>query len=103
MTPNRTISPMGRVPSPSLSLSVAGVNKLGGSCVSPNNNTTTTTTSTSGGAELSKSESLSGCYLKKSKRDPIVEYDTELAESIEYELGLKKQNGPRYNLFKVPF
>jgi hypothetical protein len=35
--------------------------------------------------------------IKKSKRDPITEYDTELAESIEFELGLKKQNGPRKN------
>ena len=30
-----------------------------------------------------------------SKSDPIIEYNPELAESIEYELGLKKQNGPR--------
>lgn len=35
--------------------------------------------------------------LKKSKKDPIVEYDNELAEAIEFELGLKKQNGPRKN------
>jgi len=35
--------------------------------------------------------------LKKSKRDPIIEYDSELAESIEFELGLRKQNGPRKN------
>lgn len=35
--------------------------------------------------------------LKKSKKDPISEYDSELAESIEFELGLKKQNGPRKN------
>jgi hypothetical protein len=49
-------------------------------------------------SELNKSESsmCGGYNMKKSKRDPIVEYDTELAESIEYELGLKKQNGPRY-------
>jgi hypothetical protein len=30
---------------------------------------------------------------KKSKRDPIAEYDSELAEAIEFELGLKKHNG----------
>ena len=35
--------------------------------------------------------------MKKNKKDPITEYDSELAESIEYELGLKKQNGPRKN------
>ena len=35
--------------------------------------------------------------LKKSKKDPISEYDIELAEAIEFELGLKKQNGPRKN------
>jgi hypothetical protein len=35
--------------------------------------------------------------IKKSKKDPISEYDTELADSIEFELGLKKQNGPRKN------
>lgn len=35
--------------------------------------------------------------IKKSKKDPITEYDIELAESIEFELGLKKQNGPRKN------
>lgn len=38
---------------------------------------------------------IDNVYIKKSKRDPIAEYDTELAESIEFELGLKKQNGPR--------
>lgn len=31
-----------------------------------------------------------GNNIKKSKRDPIVEYDTELAKSIEYELKLKR-------------
>lgn len=31
-----------------------------------------------------------GNNIKKSKRDPIVEYDTELAKSIEYELSLKR-------------
>ena len=82
MTPNRTISPTGgvRVQSPSLCLEELSKQQ------NINN-------------DLSKSDSMSGCYLKKSKRDPIVEYDTELAESIEYELGLKKQNGPRYTLF----
>ncbi|CAF0822650.1 unnamed protein product [Brachionus calyciflorus] len=40
---------------------------------------------------------IDNVYIKKSKRDPIAEYDSELAESIEYELGLKKQNGPRKN------
>lgn len=80
MTPNRTISPMGQVTVQSPSSCLDDFNK--------HNN------------EANKCESslLSGCYIKKSKRDPIVEYDTELAESIEYELGLKKQNGPRYNL-----
>lgn len=38
---------------------------------------------------------IDNVYIKKSKRDPIAEYDAELAESIEFELGLKKQNGPR--------
>jgi hypothetical protein len=34
---------------------------------------------------------------KNNRKDPILEFDTELAESIEFELGLKKQNGPRKN------
>lgn len=29
--------------------------------------------------------------IKKSKRDPIVKYDAELAQSIEYELSMKKR------------
>lgn len=41
--------------------------------------------------------SSSRIKIKKSKKDPITEYDSELAESIEFELGLKKQNGPRKN------
>ena len=36
-----------------------------------------------------------GYNIKKSKRDPIVEYDAELAQSIEYELSLKKRR-PMY-------
>lgn len=80
---------MGRVSvqSPTSSLDELAANKLANS----SNN------------DLSKSDSLSGCYIKKSKRDPIVEYDTELAESIEYELGLKKQNGPRYAFIFITF
>ena len=31
------------------------------------------------------------------KKDPIIEFDKELADAIERELGLKKQNGPRKN------
>ena len=38
-----------------------------------------------------------GVGNKRPKKDPILEYDFELAESIEFELGLKKQNGPRKN------
>ena len=38
-----------------------------------------------------------GYNIKKSKRDPIVEYDAELAQSIEYELSLKKRR-PMYKL-----
>ena len=38
-----------------------------------------------------------GVVSKRPKKDPILEYDFELAESIEFELGLKKQNGPRKN------
>ena len=36
-------------------------------------------------------------------QDPIIEYSQELAESIEYELGLKKQNGPRFVSTKLIF
>ena len=35
--------------------------------------------------------------MRKNRKDPILEFDAELAESIEFELGLKKQNGPRKN------
>jgi hypothetical protein len=39
-----------------------------------------------------------GLFDSSSGQDPIIEYNQELAESIEYELGLKKQNGPRFVL-----
>jgi hypothetical protein len=37
------------------------------------------------------------------KVDPLTEYDQELAEAVEHELGLKKQNGPRYCFFSIFF
>ena len=40
---------------------------------------------------------LNNSNRKLHRKDPILEFDTELAESIEFELGLKKQNGPRKN------
>jgi hypothetical protein len=43
------------------------------------------------------SSSVAHANSKLVKKDPILEYDEELAESIEFELGLKKQNGPRKN------
>ncbi len=52
---------------------------------------------TSNHSEPSINFILANNKLKLNKKDPIVEFDLELAESIEFELGLKKQNGPRKN------
>ena len=48
-------------------------------------------------SEPSQNFILANNKLKLNKKDPILEYDIDLAESIEFELGLKKQNGPRKN------
>lgn len=96
MTPNRNISP-------SLVLGGAPTNASSSTCHLDGSDFLKSESkcdlSGGGGGALQHQPqsltNLSGCYMKKSKRDPIVEYDTELAESIEYELGLKKQNGPR--------
>lgn len=45
--------------------------------------------------DASSAAGMNGSGSQDSKTDPIIEYNPELAESIEYELGLKKQNGPR--------
>jgi hypothetical protein len=52
---------------------------------------------TSNHSEPSQNFILANNKLKLNKKDPIIEYDIDLAESIEFELGLKKQNGPRKN------
>ena len=40
-------------------------------------------------------QQLGSLFNADDAKDTVVEYNQELAETIEYELGLKKQNGPR--------
>jgi hypothetical protein len=47
-----------------------------------------------GGKMMSDASAMS--LFDPNGQDPIIEYNPELAETIEYELGLKKQNGPRF-------
>jgi hypothetical protein len=100
-TSSSTASSSNNVESPLLSITSLDNNSNNRSLNNNNHSKEITSKSylfeTSNHSEPSQNFILANNKLKLNKKDPILEYDIDLAESIEFELGLKKQNGPRKN------